>query len=430
MTLAHFIYNRLIGAYTSLIGLAAPFHPKARQLTKGHQELLTIISAELATEKAERVWFHCASLGEFEQGRPLMEAFRERYPAIKIVLTFFSPSGYEVRKNYPGADYIYYLPFDTPSNATSFLKAVKPRLAFFVKYEFWYNYLYKLHQQQVPALLISGIFRPGQLFFKSGGGFYRNMLHFFDHLFVQNEESLQLLGQINITSTNTKVSLSGDTRFDRVAAVCKEPRHIPLAEAFKGEQALLVAGSSWAPDLQVLAPLLRAYKGRLKCIIAPHEVDEQHLREAEKILAGLQSIRFSKANLRNVTAAEVLLIDNVGMLSALYALADFAWVGGSFGKGLHNILEAATFGMPVFFGNRKYHNFREATELISRGGAFAIADTGELQQRFNALYNDEAKRRQAARQSAEYVKANTGATLQIMKYVNKLMDDSNARKNI
>lgn len=426
MKVAPFIYNRLISAYASTVRLASPFNPKARQLAKGQQGLLTRIEQSLAGHTAPRVWFHCASLGEFEQGRPVMEAFKARYPDYRIVLTFFSPSGYEVRKNYEGADYIFYLPFDTARNAKRFLAAVQPRLAFFVKYEFWYNYLYQLHRQQVPTFLVSGIFRPGQLFFRQAGGFYRSMLHFFDHLFVQNEASVGLLKSIHID----KVSLGGDTRFDRVAAVCQAPRRIPLAEAFKGRQPLLVVGSSWQPDLEVIAPLLRAYKGKLKCIIAPHEVDEDHLKKAENGLQGLHYIRFSQANEQTVAAADVLLIDNVGMLSALYALGDYAWVGGSYGKGLHNILEAATFGMPVFFGNKNYRKFQEARDLIEAGGAFAIEDSAELQQRFAVLFTDAAKQQEAAARCAAYVQTNTGATQQIMKHIHKLKDKNYAGQNI
>lgn len=426
MKVASFIYNRLISAYASAIRLASPFNPKARQLVKGQQEIVETIEQSLAGTTAPRVWFHCASLGEFEQGRPLMEAFKARYPDHQIVLTFFSPSGYEVRKNYEGADYIFYLPFDTSQNARRFLAAVQPKLAFFVKYEFWYNYLHRLHRQQVPTFLVSGIFRSGQLFFKPAGGFYRSMLHYFNHLFVQNEESVRLLKSIDINH----VTLSGDTRFDRVTAVCKEPKRIPLAEAFKGSKPLLVVGSSWQPDLEVIAPLLRSYKGRLKCIIAPHEVDENHLKEAENSLQGLNYLRFSQAKEQTAAAADVLLIDNVGMLSALYALGDYAWVGGSYGKGLHNILEAATFGMPVFFGNKNYQKFQEARDLIDAGGAFAIADSAELQERFAVLFNDAEKQQQAARRCASYVQNNTGATRQIMEHIHKLMDKNYAGQNI
>ena len=418
MPVAPFLYNSLISGYKSAVKIAALFIPKAKKLNEGQKGLVAAIKGQLEKDTAPKAWFHCASLGEFEQGRPVIEAFKARYPQYQIVLTFFSPSGYEVRKNYTGADYVFYLPFDTPSNAREFVSIVKPGLAFFVKYEFWYNYLNQLHQQRVPTFLVSGIFRPGQLFFKKQGGFNRQMLGYFRHLFVQNEESSKLLESVGIHN----YSLSGDTRFDRVADVCKEPKKIPLAEAFKNGQPLLVVGSSWEPDLQLIAPLLLQYKSRLKCIIAPHETDEAHLQQTEQTLTGLKVLRFSKANPAEVGQADVLLIDNVGMLSALYALGDFAYVGGSFGKGLHNILEAATFGMPVFFGNKNYHKFQEAKDLIKEGGAFAVGDTAELQEQFSVLFSKERERLKAAEICARYVQQHTGATRQIMDYIDKLIE--------
>lgn len=426
MNVASILYNTLIGAYASGIRLAASFHAKARLLVKGQQNLLPSIEKHFAQVKAPRVWFHCASLGEFEQGRPLMEAIKKEYPHYRIVLTFFSPSGYEVRKNYAGADYVSYLPFDTPVNARRFIAAVQPEMAFFIKYEFWYNYLSLLHQHKTPLFLVSGIFRPQQLFFKKGGGFYRRILGLFTHLFVQNEESLALLKGIGIR----QVSLSGDTRFDRVFHLSREPKQIPPAEIFKNKQPLLVAGSSWGPDLKVLAPLLEQYKGRLKCIVAPHEIDEDHLQEAEGLLKNLKVVRFSGAGNRELVNADVLLVDNVGMLSALYALGEYAYVGGGFGKGLHNILEAATFGVPVCFGNKNFQKFQEAVDLVQEGGAFAVADSNELKAVFGVLFEEEAKRKKAAQTCADYVQWNTGATLKIMDYIHKMIDREHARQSI
>lgn len=426
MKVAPLLYNTAIRAYASGIKLAASFHTKARLLNQGQQGALAAVEKRFARERSPRLWFHCASLGEFEQGRPLMEALKEEYPHYRIVLTFFSPSGYEVRKNYAGADFVCYLPLDTPENARRFLVAVQPEMAFFIKYEFWHNYLRLLHKRQIPTFLISGIFRPQQLFFKRGGGFYRQMLHSFTHLFVQNEESVKLLQSIGVK----QVTLSGDTRFDRVAAICKEPKKIPQAEIFQNKQPLLVAGSSWEPDLKVLAPLLQLYKGRLKCIVAPHEVDEEHLQQAERLLEMLQVVRFSRADNRTLVNADVLLIDNVGMLSALYALADYAYIGGSFGKGLHNILEAATFGVPLFFGNKQYGKFQEAVELVEGGSAFTVADAEELKTRFCVLFEQKEKRKKAARAAADYVQWNTGATRKIMEYINKMVEREHARQSI
>lgn len=426
MQVAPVLYNTFIRAYASAIRLAAPFHSKARLLRKGQLQALDSIEKRFKQERASVVWFHCASLGEFEQGRPLMEALKKEYPHYRIVLTFFSPSGYEIRKNYAGADFVCYLPLDTPDNARRFVAAVKPELAFFIKYEFWYNYLHLLNRQKIPVFLVSGIFRPQQLFFKKGGGFYRKMLRYFTHLFVQNEESVKLLKTIGIK----QVSLSGDTRFDRVAAICKDPKKIPQAQIFQNKQPLLVVGSSWEPDLKVLAPLLELYKGRLKCIVAPHEVDEAHLQEAEEVLGSLQVVRFSKADNRALVNADVLLIDNIGMLSALYAQAGFAYVGGSFGKGLHNILEAATFGVPIFFGNKQYRKFQEAIDLVEDGGAFAVADSAELKARFRVLFEEEGKRKKAAQTTADYVQWNTGATRKIMEHLNKMIEKEHARQSI
>lgn len=408
-------YNTGISAFQTLMRWIAPFNPKARRWIEGRRDWAAILTQKLAGNTAPLAWFHAASLGEFEQGRPVIEAFREQYPAYKILLTFFSPSGYEVRKNYDGADYVLYLPADTPENARQFVGLVNPKIAFFIKYEFWYNYLRELKARNVPILSFSAIFRSNQLFFKAYGGvsrFYRTMLHYFTHILVQNQESVDLLNCISITN----VTRAGDTRFDRVAQVAAAKKEIPLAAAFKNEQPLLVVGSAWPEDMNVLIPFLNAYNKPLKVIIAPHEI---HNDEIEQWRAQLikPSVRFSQTSVTDAHKAEILFIDNVGMLSSLYQYGEFAYIGGAFKQGLHNILEAATFGMPLFFGP-EYSKFQEAVDLVNEGGAFPISNVTELMGSFTKQY---AAPSEAARISWAYVQRNIGATAQVMQIVKQIL---------
>lgn len=415
------LYNTSIRLYAGLLRLVAPFNPKARQWVVGRQDWRAQLAQKLAGNTASLVWFHAASLGEFEQGRPVIEAFRAQYPAYKVLLTFFSPSGYEVRKNYAGADFILYLPADTPANARDFVRFVQPKMAFFIKYEFWANYLHELRTAGVPTLSFSAIFRPGQLFFSSWGvkpvqRFYREILTCFAHILVQNEESVQLLRQIDITN----VTRAGDTRFDRVAQVAAARKAIPLAATFKAGQPLLVVGSAWQADMQVLIPFLNAFEQPLRVIVAPHEI---HDDEIERWRAQLKrpSVRYSA--LLNQTAdatdntVQTLFIDNIGLLSSLYQYGEFAYIGGAFGKGLHNILEAATFGVPIFFGPN-YRKFQEAVDLVAEGGAFSVTDTPTLTEVFACQY---ANPSQAAQISRAYVERNIGATAKVMEVVATIM---------
>lgn len=348
----------------------------------------------------------------------MIEAFREAYPTYKILLTFYSPSGYEVRKNYAGADFILYLPADMPENAEAFVQLVKPRIAFFIKYEFWFNYLRELRFASIPTISFSAIFRPNQLFFKPWGGFYRNLLQYFDHILVQNEESEQLLRGIGINH----VTRAGDTRFDRVAQVAAARKEIPLVAEFKkgpdGQPVpLLVIGSAWQADMDVLIPFLNSFEQPFKVIIAPHEIHDDEIERWRGQLKG-KAIRYSEAakqtNRQTDKLANALIIDNIGMLSSLYQYGEFAYIGGGFGKGLHNTLEAATFGVPVFFGPN-YRKFQEAVELIEEGGAFSVVGTDELKTAFERQYQDRIK---AARISANYVQRNVGATAKVMTIVN------------
>jgi len=355
------------------------------------------------------VWVHCASLGEFEQGRPLMELLKKKYPANKILLTFFSPSGYELRKNYQGADFIYYLPWDTPSNARRFIEIAKPVLAIFIKYEFWYNYSAELKKRNIPLLSVSSIFRNEQLYFKDYGFFFRKILENFSWFFVQNQESIKLLKSIGIENA----SVTGDTRFDRVYEITQQGQEIPAASQFKDSQKVFVIGSCWPEDMELLVPFINENQF-LKFIIAPHEISEEFLSEIENNLQ-VKTVRFSDAG-AGVEEARVLLIDNIGMLSRLYRYGEFAYVGGAFGKGLHNILEAACYGVPVFFGNKNYEKFQEAKELIMRGGAFEVGSYPELKAKYELLNNRSENFLLACEVTRQYVQENLGATKKIMDY--------------
>jgi 3-deoxy-D-manno-octulosonic-acid transferase len=406
-----FLYSLGLALYALLLRLVAPFNPKAAAWVAGRQELLPRIAQALGAEPAPRLWVHCASLGEFEQGRPLIEGLRRQYPSHKIVLTFFSPSGYEVRKNWAGADYVFYLPLDTAEHARQFVAAVKPALAVFVKYEFWYYYLRELREQSIPAVVVAAIFRPSQIFFKPWGGFFRQILSQLSFIFTQNEESAALLRGIGLK----RVRVAGDTRFDTVAATAAAPpRSLPLVEAFVADGApVLVAGSTWPEDLPALAPLLRKHARTMRFIVAPHEVSETHLQEVEAAMPGL-TVRYSQATPTTVAEARLLLIDNVGLLSQLYRFGRFAYVGGAFGAGLHNTLEAAAFGLPVFFGPR-YERFQEAVSLVNLGCAFSASSAKELEAAFDKLYYNEAARLSVQDVSLDYVHQHAGATGRILR---------------
>ena len=339
------LYNTGIFIFQALVRVAASFNPKARQWVTGRQGWADTVRYLLTGNKQPIAWFHAASLGEFEQGRPVMEAFRAQYPTHKILLTFFSPSGYEVRKNYDGADYVLYLPADTPDNARQFVQLVRPEMVFFIKYEFWYNYLRELKAAQVPVISFSAIFRPNQLFFKPYGGFYRNMLGYFDHILVQNQASVDLLKSVGITS----VTLAGDTRFDRVAQVAAVKKDIPVAQQFKAGNPLLVIGSAWPEDMEVLIPFLNTFNQPLKAIIAPHEIHDAEIDNWRGRL-NRSSVRFSEANGQEVSSASFLFIDNIGMLSSLYQYGEFCLCWGRIQTGITQHSGSSYFWhAPVFW---------------------------------------------------------------------------------
>jgi len=397
------IYNIGIYFYKLAIFIASFFDKKARLLHKGQQEALTLLK-EKVDPNAGYVWFHAASLGEFEQGRPVIERLKAENPETKILITFFSPSGYEIRKNYNGADIVSYLPLDTYFAARNFVKLVKPSKAVFVKYEFWPNYLLALQQADVPVYSISAIFRESQVFFKVYGGWYRSLLRVFSHIFVQDNASLDLLKKYDITNA----SVCGDTRFDRVYDLYSQAKQLPLIEEFaKGGQPIIVAGSTWPKDEELLVQYLKLHPD-LKLILVPHEVHQSHILEISKLLDG-KFVRYSEANSENLAQANCLVVDVIGILSSIYRYANVAYIGGGFGVGIHNTLEAAVWHVPVVFGPN-YQRFREARELISVGGAFAISNYTLLETQLNRLLKDE----QAGKMAGEYVKNNTGATQLIL----------------
>lgn len=405
-----FFYNIGIRAYTAAIRLASPFNEKAALWTQGRKGIRNRIKA-VSREAGRLIWFHAASLGEFEQGRPVIEALKQQQPDTKILLTFFSPSGYEVRKNYQEADYIFYLPADTPANARLLIGHFKPDAAVFIKYEFWYNYLHELHRQHIPAYLISAVFRPAQAFFKPWGGLQRKMLHCFTRLFVQDAESVRLLASAGISCAEQ----TGDTRFDRVKQIAGQSRNIETVEAFLNGAPAVVCGSTWPPDEELLLSYISDYRGTYKWIIVPHEIGESHIRNIQE-KCRKKTARYSAWKTGNDSSAEVLIVDCIGLLSSLYRYGRLAYIGGGFGAGIHNTLEAAVYGIPVLFGPR-FRKFREAVELAAQGGAFPVKDATELREILDALLGDPGIARTAGEKARDYVDSQLGATDRILKYL-------------
>ncbi|GAK37170.1 MAG: 3-deoxy-D-manno-octulosonic acid transferase [Bacteroides graminisolvens] len=404
------LYNLAIGIYDLIVHIMAPFSRKPRKMMKGHWVVYELLRQQIEKD-ARYIWFHAASLGEFEQGRPLIEKIRAKYPDYKILLTFFSPSGYEVRKNYRGADVVCYLPFDKPRNVKKFLDISNPVMAFFIKYEFWKNYLDELNKRRIPVYSVSSIFRKDQIFFKWYGGTYRNVLKNFDYLFVQNEASRRFLSKIGIN----KVTVVGDTRFDRVLQIREEAKELPLVEKFKGDSFTLVAGSSWGPDEDLFLEYFNTHP-EMKLIIAPHVIDENHLVE---IISKLKRpyVRYTRADERNVQKADCLIIDCFGLLSSIYRYGEVAYIGGGFGVGIHNTLEAAVYGIPVVFGP-KYQKFMEAKQLIEAQGAFSISNYEELGSLFDRFLTDEHFHRETGSNAGFYVTNNAGATDKVLSMIN------------
>lgn len=405
------LYKTGIFIYSFAIKIASLFNEKAKQFIQGRKNWKSILESRIEKD-ARYIWFHAASLGEFEQGRPVIEEIKNQFPEYKIILTFFSPSGYEIRKNYTGADIICYLPIDNKTNAKNFINLVKPEKAFFIKYEFWHFYINELKNQNIPLYIISAIFRDGQHFFKNTlwGKWYRKSLFKFEHFFVQNETSLKLLSGIGLSN----ISVAGDTRFDRVAAIAKAAKKISIVEKFKGNDLLIVAGSTWKADEELLAEFINQSKN-IKFIIAPHEVTNSNVNRLLQLLKK-PTISYSNINETNIKTHDVLIIDSIGLLSSLYQYSNIAYIGGGFGVGIHNILEAATFGMPIVFGPN-FDKFKEAIDLTSEGGAFSITNYGELKRIFDRLTSDQILLKNASEISQNYVAKNVGSTKFIIKKV-------------
>lgn len=409
------IYNLILLFARTGYALAALFNTKAHAFTSGRKDIFKRLANTLDSNTAPLIWVHCASLGEFEQGRPVIEKLKFEFPQYKILLTFFSPSGFEIRKNYDQADYIFYLPWDTKRNASRFIEIVKPALAIFIKYEFWYHYSTQLKKRNIPLLSVSSIFRENQLFFKRYGGFYRKILFNFTYFFVQNDESGRLLKSIKIPN----FVQAGDTRFDRVNEMVKRSNDLPAVTKFKGNEKIMVIGSCWPEDLEVLVPFINEHYYHIKFIIAPHEISESFISNLEESLDA-ETVRYSTIETAKAGKAQVLIIDNIGMLGRLYKYGEFAYIGGAFGKGLHNILEAACYGIPIFFGNVNYQKFQEAIDLINRGGAFEVADYPDFKNKYEAVTLPQTFLL-ACEVTRQYVEENLGATEKVMQYCRKLL---------
>lgn len=407
------MYELFIILYNIGVWVASFFSKKVRAMWKGEHQTFRVLREKI-DPNAMYIWFHAASLGEFEQGRPIMEAIRREHPGYKILLTFFSPSGYEVRKNYDGADVVVYLPIDTKRNASRFLRLTNPVMAFFIKYEFWSNYLHMLKERHVPTFSVSSIFRPNQIFFRAYGKGYGKVLDCFTHFFVQNEESRDLLKSIGIDC----VSVTGDTRFDRVLQIRDAGKSLSIVENFVGGTAedrpyVFIAGSSWPPDEDIFIRYFNEHRD-WKLIIAPHVIGDDHMKQ---ILGKLErkTVRYTEATTENVVGAECLIIDCFGLLSSIYRYADVTYVGGGFGVGIHNVLEAAVWGKPVIFGpNNK--NFQEAQGLLKAGGGFEITSYDDFVGVMRKLADDKALE-QSRERAGGFVESLAGATRQIMKEV-------------
>ncbi|MCA1744103.1 MAG: 3-deoxy-D-manno-octulosonic acid transferase [Bacteroidales bacterium] len=404
-----FLYNTGIGLFGLVARLAAPFNTRAALMTKGRAGVWDQLAA--SDLRGQVVWVHCASLGEFEQGRPLIEAIKKQHPDYKVVLTFFSPSGYEVRKNYDQADVVVYLPADTRKNAQRFIRAVHPDKVYFVKYEYWYHFFSQLKRANIPLYSVSSIFRKEQIFFKGYGGWFRDILKCVTRFYVQDEQSAKLLTSLGIHNH----VVAGDTRFDRVTAIAAHAAEVPVIADFAEGAQVLVAGSSWPQDEAILADFINHAPANVKCIVAPHEVHESHITQ---LIARFRVpvFRYSKLNGPLPSEARVLVIDTIGLLSSIYRYGSVAYIGGGFGKGIHNTLEAATYGMPVIFGPH-HKKFKEAMDLIQHGAGFPISDKADFITVMENFWSpgSEATLKVSGEQALRYVQSMCGATSRILK---------------
>ena len=407
-----FLYNLLVTFSEFLIKIFALFSPKMKLFVNGRKKVFSTLSHKIMVYD-KSIWFHAASLGEYEQGLPVMEKMKMKYPNHRIVLSFFSPSGYEIRKNNTVADVTVYLPLDTKKNAKKFIELVRPDMVFFIKYEYWPNYLKKLKERQIRTFLISGIFRENQLFFKWYGGFYRKALDTFDYFFVQNSTSKELLLQLG----KSNVTVSGDTRFDRVVSILEKDNTLDFISQFKNNILTIVIGSSWPKDESILVDFINATKHKVKFIIAPHNIKAEQIQELKKNIAK-KVVLFSEKENQNLDDYDVFIIDTVGILTKIYSYADIAYVGGGFGNpGVHNILEPATFGIPIVIGPNFSH-FSEATALVNTEGCLSISNSEELTETFVTLIQNEDIRYEKGHICGTFVQMNKGATHTILNYLN------------
>lgn len=411
-------YNFSIKTYVLGAKISALWNKKAAKWVNGRKGLLDKIE-DTVNPNDKIIWFHCSSLGEFEQGRPVLERCKQDYPDYKILLTFFSPSGYEVRKDYNQADYVFYIPADTISNARRFLEAVNPQLAIFVKYDFWFNFLQVLFEKQIPVVYISAIFRSDQYFFKPKGKWFLEILKTVRLFFVQNKGSKKLLNKRGIEN----VHVVGDTRFDRVLQTASHPEQFPLIEQFKGDKKLIIAGSTWEKDDSLMVSLIQKREDVFKYIIAPHEIEEEKIDALIKRIE-LDCVKFTELTEDNASHADVLIVDTIGHLSHLYQYADLAYVGGGFNKGIHNILEAAAYNIPILFGPN-FHKFQEAEDLMNAGGAFVIYANRNLNHKVTDLFFEESKLENIKQIIKEYMEKRKGVTERIMTELDSLIGRKN-----
>ncbi len=411
MKWAYLLFIRL---YPLMAKLLAPFNSKAALWVNGRIGLMNRIKTAMQFNKQPIIWMHAASLGEFEQGLPVVESIKKHYPQHLLLVTFFSPSGYEIKKNHPLADWVFYLPMDSPSNAAEFIEMVKPSIALFIKYEFWYFYLTELKKHQIPTLLISGIFRPTQLFFKWYGGFYQKMLLKITHFFLQDKGSADLIKDLVLPNS---ISISGDTRFDRVLTIAAARKQFPMIEQFCKDDPIIVAGSTWSDDDKVLQHFTKVHRNA-KFIIAPHQISTERLAEClQRYPSAILLSEYEALTVNQQTHFQTLIIDNVGMLSSLYYYATIAFIGGGFtNEGIHNTLEAAVFGKPVVFGP-VYEKYLEAVEMVEIGAAFSAATAIEMEDLLDELLSNSAKRTASGYAGANYVSSNAGASNKILEFI-------------
>jgi len=408
-----FLYNIFLILFRAGTHIASLFNPKAKKWVEGRKDIfINLEAAILPTDKV--IWMHCASLGEFEQGRPVLEKLKQQYPSYKILLTFFSPSGYEVQKNYAGADWVFYLPMDSASNSRRFLEITHPSLVIFVKYEFWYYYLKKIKYRNIPLILVSAIFRKDMRSFKWMGGLQLKMLSRFEHIFLQNESSKEMLDELK---ASPNYSVAGDTRFDRVIEIAGKFQPIDAVEKFCNGKKAFVAGSTWPEDEAVLSKIADTLKQQeLKLIIAPHEINEEHLVEIEKLFP--YSVRYSQLTIHHSLLATCLIIDNIGMLSKLYHYGYICFIGGGFKPmGVHNVTEAAVYGKPVLMGPY-ISKYAEAVDLVNRGGGFVVNNDTECADRINELMNEQNNLyTQSSKEAYDFIRKNAGAADKVLHYI-------------